>query len=136
MGLGPTRSPMIEWARGYDRTTLSSDLTAAIIVTVMLIPQSLAYAAEDSEQAFSYASPDIRALFQTPENFLAMVKESSQVVYRPLANSDPLERVRRHSQGGIGSLSAHRPTLLVFADASASINTLAIGLELFFTNCR
>ena len=45
MGLGPTRSPMIEWARGYDRTTLSSDLTAAIIVTVMLIPQSLAYAA-------------------------------------------------------------------------------------------
>ena len=36
---------MIEWARGYDRTTLSSDLTAAIIVTVMLIPQSLAYAA-------------------------------------------------------------------------------------------
>ena len=45
MGLGPTRSPMIEWARGYDRTTLSSDLTAATIVTVMLIPQSLAYAA-------------------------------------------------------------------------------------------
>lgn len=45
MGLGPTRSPMIEWARGYDRTTLSSDLTAAVIVTVMLIPQSLAYAA-------------------------------------------------------------------------------------------
>ena len=45
MGHGPTRSPMIEWARGYDRTTLSSDLTAAIIVTVMLIPQSLAYAA-------------------------------------------------------------------------------------------
>ena len=45
MGHGPTRSPMIEWTRGYDRTTLSSDLTAAIIVTVMLIPQSLAYAA-------------------------------------------------------------------------------------------
>ena len=36
---------MIEWTRGYDRTTLSSDLTAATIVTVMLIPQSLAYAA-------------------------------------------------------------------------------------------
>lgn len=39
------RLPMIDWTRGYDRTTLSSDLVAAVIVTVMLIPQSLAYAA-------------------------------------------------------------------------------------------
>lgn len=37
--------PMTTWLRGYDRTTLSSDLVAAVIVTVMLIPQSLAYAA-------------------------------------------------------------------------------------------
>jgi SulP family sulfate permease len=36
---------MLEWTRGYDRATLSSDLVAAVIVTVMLIPQSLAYAA-------------------------------------------------------------------------------------------
>lgn len=36
---------MIEWTRGYDRSIFSSDLTAAAIVTVMLIPQSLAYAA-------------------------------------------------------------------------------------------
>ena len=33
------------WLRDYDRVTLSSDLVAALIVTVMLIPQSLAYAA-------------------------------------------------------------------------------------------
>ena len=39
------RLPMLDWTRGYDRTTLSSDLVAAVIVTVMLIPQSLAYAA-------------------------------------------------------------------------------------------
>ncbi len=39
------RLPMIDWTRGYDRATLSSDLVAAVIVTVMLIPQSLAYAA-------------------------------------------------------------------------------------------
>jgi SulP family sulfate permease len=37
--------PMPGWLRGYDRATLSSDLVAALIVTVMLIPQSLAYAA-------------------------------------------------------------------------------------------
>jgi SulP family sulfate permease len=38
------RLPVFEWARGYGRATLSSDLIAAAIVTVMLIPQSLAYA--------------------------------------------------------------------------------------------
>lgn len=37
--------PVVEWTRGYDRATLSSDLVAAVIVTLMLIPQSLAYAA-------------------------------------------------------------------------------------------
>jgi SulP family sulfate permease len=36
--------PMLEWSRRYDRETLISDLVAALIVTVMLIPQSLAYA--------------------------------------------------------------------------------------------
>ena len=36
--------PMLEWGKRYDRETLISDLVAALIVTVMLIPQSLAYA--------------------------------------------------------------------------------------------
>ena len=36
--------PILEWGRGYDRNTLTSDLMAALIVTVMLIPQGLAYA--------------------------------------------------------------------------------------------
>lgn len=36
--------PVFEWGRSYDRTTLASDLVAAAIVTIMLIPQSLAYA--------------------------------------------------------------------------------------------
>ena len=36
--------PILEWGRGYDRDTLTSDLMAALIVTVMLIPQGLAYA--------------------------------------------------------------------------------------------
>jgi SulP family sulfate permease len=35
---------MMEWARPYNRDTLTSDLVAAVIVTIMLIPQSLAYA--------------------------------------------------------------------------------------------
>ncbi|NLY16859.1 MAG: sulfate permease [Gammaproteobacteria bacterium] len=36
--------PFLGWARDYDRATLGSDLLAAVIVTLMLIPQSLAYA--------------------------------------------------------------------------------------------
>ncbi|TDT75579.1 SulP family sulfate permease [Litoreibacter halocynthiae] len=36
--------PALTWAREYDRTILSNDLLAALIVTIMLIPQSLAYA--------------------------------------------------------------------------------------------
>lgn len=36
--------PIFDWRAGYTRETLSSDLLAAVIVTIMLIPQSLAYA--------------------------------------------------------------------------------------------
>jgi len=36
--------PILEWGRSYDRGVLTSDLVAAVIVTIMLIPQSLAYA--------------------------------------------------------------------------------------------
>lgn len=36
--------PILEWGKGYDRRLLTSDLVAALVVTIMLIPQSLAYA--------------------------------------------------------------------------------------------
>ena len=36
--------PILDWGRGYDRAALYGDLLAAVIVTIMLIPQSLAYA--------------------------------------------------------------------------------------------
>jgi len=36
--------PALTWGRAYDRRQLGSDALAAVIVTVMLIPQSLAYA--------------------------------------------------------------------------------------------
>lgn len=39
-----TLFPVLDWGRRYDRATFSADLTAAVIVTIMLIPQSLAYA--------------------------------------------------------------------------------------------
>ncbi len=36
--------PILNWGRRYTRSALSNDLMAALIVTIMLIPQSLAYA--------------------------------------------------------------------------------------------
>jgi SulP family sulfate permease len=36
--------PCLTWMRGYAKATFASDLIAALIVTIMLIPQSLAYA--------------------------------------------------------------------------------------------
>ncbi len=36
--------PILEWGRAYNQEALTNDLVAALIVTVMLIPQSLAYA--------------------------------------------------------------------------------------------
>jgi len=36
--------PILEWGRGYNGDVLTNDLVAALIVTIMLIPQSLAYA--------------------------------------------------------------------------------------------
>ena len=50
--------PVLAWARTYDRATLVNDLVAAAIVTIMLVPQSLAYAllAGLPPQAGLYAS--------------------------------------------------------------------------------
>lgn len=36
--------PVFDWGRRYNREALGNDLVAAVIVTIMLIPQSLAYA--------------------------------------------------------------------------------------------
>ena len=36
--------PVLQWGRQYNKEAFTSDLVAAIIVTIMLIPQSLAYA--------------------------------------------------------------------------------------------
>ena len=36
--------PLIGWLHGYRRDALASDLLAAVIVTMMLVPQALAYA--------------------------------------------------------------------------------------------
>ena len=36
--------PILQWGRTYNGAVLTNDLVAAVIITIMLIPQSLAYA--------------------------------------------------------------------------------------------
>lgn len=50
--------PILQWGRSYNREAFSNDLIAAAIVTIMLVPQSLAYAllAGLPAQAGIYAS--------------------------------------------------------------------------------
>lgn len=42
-----------------------------------------AFAADDLPQAFSYASPAIREIFRTPENFGQMVATGYPMIWRP-----------------------------------------------------
>ena len=42
-----------------------------------------AFQADDFARAFTYASPTIKQMFGTPENFGAMVKNGYPMVYRP-----------------------------------------------------
>jgi hypothetical protein len=60
---------------------VSQDDTRAIRAVVEA--QLAAFAADDAVRAFSYAAPTIKAMFGTPERFLAMVRSGYPVVYRP-----------------------------------------------------
>jgi len=42
-----------------------------------------AFRAGDGATAFSFASPSLQRLFQTPDNFIAMVKRGYMAVYAP-----------------------------------------------------
>ncbi len=53
----------------------------AILGTIQA--QLKAFQADDWGRAFSYATPRLRELFRTPENFMAMVRGGYQPVYRP-----------------------------------------------------
>lgn len=58
----------------------ASDTTA---VRSVVAAQLDAFAADDAGRAFSYATPEIREMFATPERFIAMVRAGYPAVYRP-----------------------------------------------------
>jgi hypothetical protein len=55
----------------------------AAIIRQIIQDQIAAFRADDGERAFSFASPDIQAMFHDPQTFLGMVRGGYQPVYRP-----------------------------------------------------
>ena len=84
------RQVFIVWA-------LSVGLTLGLAVSVaakdanqtaieaIITDQIAAFQADDFPRAFSFASPTIKGLFGTPQNFGAMVQRGYPMVYRPHA---------------------------------------------------
>ena len=60
----------------------------------IILGQLSAFREDDAEKAFSYAAPQIRQIFKTPEIFLYMVRKSYQAVYRPKSfEFRPIKRI-------------------------------------------
>ena len=59
----------------------------AVQVQAVVQAQLKAFAADDAALAFSYATPRIRKMFGNADTFLAMVRSSYPMVYRPASTS-------------------------------------------------
>ncbi|MCB1883592.1 MAG: DUF4864 domain-containing protein [Geminicoccaceae bacterium] len=72
-------------------------------IRAVIEAQLKAFRSDDGAAAFAKASPGIQAMFGTPENFMAMVRQGYPQVYRPRAvefadivteRGRPVQRVR------------------------------------------
>lgn len=60
----------------------------------IILGQLDAFREDDAEKAFSYAAPQIRRIFKTPDIFLHMVRKSYRSVYRPQSfEFRPIQRI-------------------------------------------
>ena len=100
--LTSARLPAQDTTPGFD----AADRSAVVAV---IRAQMEAFRADDAERAFSYASPDIRALYGDAETFLRAVASGYRPVYRPQAvlfedvisiDGQPAQRVLVQSQEG------------------------------------
>lgn len=79
--------------------------------------QIAAFARDDADAAFAFASPDIRRSFMTAERFMAMVRNAFQPVYRPrsysfeepaIVEGVPIQPVRVIGPDGRGVVALYR----------------------------
>lgn len=73
-------APLLAGAQAVSPAVSPTDARA---VRQVIEAQLDAFKRDDAPRAFSYAAPGIRQIFGTPENFMAMVRNSYAVVYRP-----------------------------------------------------
>lgn len=73
---------MLVWSNAFPQTSRIPEAEAQSIRAV-IEAQLAAFADDDADKAFSFASESIRAQFGNAENFIAMVRVSYPVVYRP-----------------------------------------------------
>ncbi|MDX1542251.1 MAG: DUF4864 domain-containing protein [Geminicoccaceae bacterium] len=67
------------------RADAASQLSGSELTSIRnVIEQQLqAFQVDDGSRAFGFASPDIQQMFQTPDRFMAMVRQGYRPVYRP-----------------------------------------------------
>jgi SulP family sulfate permease len=112
---------VLRWARAYDRHALSEDLLAALMVTVLVIPQSLAYAmlAGLPPEVGLYASV-------VPALLYALFCSSSALAVGPVAVASLMTAAAIGDFAAPGS-PAYAPAALTLAFLSGSL-LLAMGL--------
>jgi hypothetical protein len=104
-------------ARAVGAQAASVSPTDASQVQEVIKGQLDAFAADDAQRAFSYASPAIREMFGTPERFIEMVRTGYPMVYRPASVSffepemiegELLQKVRMTDSSGAVWLAIYR----------------------------
>jgi len=86
-------------------------------VTDVIEGQIAAFARDDADAAFAFASPDIRRTFMTADRFMEMVRSGFRPVYRPrsysfgapaLVGGTPVQPVRVIGPDGRGVVALYR----------------------------
>ena len=78
----PQARPMVAELIGETIVLPDADRQA---IRAVIERQLQAFLRDDGTAAFSYATPNIQGIFQTSDNFMSMVKNGYQPVYRPQA---------------------------------------------------
>lgn len=63
----------------------AQDSADAAAIQLVIASQIKAFRQDDAASAYSYAAPNVKALFPTPEIFMEMVRTGYGAVYRPQA---------------------------------------------------
>ncbi|MGY6695234.1 MAG: SulP family inorganic anion transporter [Roseinatronobacter sp.] len=113
--------PFLSWARRYTRADMSNDLIAAIVVTIMLVPQAMAYAmlAGLPPQAGLYGS-------MLPLVLYALFGSSSSLAVGPVAVVALMTAAAAGSVATLGSEGYHLAALWIALISGAIM--LALGI--------